>query len=100
MDGEVPALEALTDVIAEGPDDLRVLFDSGIRTGSDVLKARALGADAVLLGRPYLYALALKGADGVETILKNIHAELDITMGLCGLDDLSNADRNLLTRED
>lgn len=100
VDGEIPALEALTDVVAEGPDDLRVLFDSGIRTGSDVLKAVALGADAVLLGRPYLYALAVEGADGVETILENIHAELDITMGLCGLDDLPEADRTLLTRED
>jgi len=66
-------------------DDLAVLFDSGVRGGADVLKALALGADAVCLGRPYIWGLALDGQAGVETVLKMILAELDLTMALCGL---------------
>ena len=64
--------------------ELAVLFDSGVRTGSDVFKALALGADAVCLGRPYIWGLALDGQAGVETVLKMILAELDLTMALCG----------------
>ena len=66
-------------------DRIEVLFDSGIRSGSDVVKALALGADAVCLGRPYLWGLALDGQAGVETVLKMVLAELDLTMALCGL---------------
>ena len=60
-------------------------LDSGVRTGSDVVKAIALGADAVAIGRPYLYGLALGGRDGVRDVLANIVAELDLTMGLSGV---------------
>ena len=62
--------------------ELTVLLDSGVRSGADVLKALALGADAVLLGRPYLWGLALGGQDGVETVLRMLLAELDLTMAL------------------
>ncbi len=65
-------------------DDLAILFDSGIRGGADVIKALALGADAVLLGRPYVWGLALEGQEGVEKVLKMVLAELDLTMALCG----------------
>ena len=65
-------------------DELAVLFDSGVRGGTDVLKALALGADAVCLGRPYVWGLALDGQAGVEAVLKMILAELDLTMALCG----------------
>ncbi|HEX9968042.1 MAG TPA: alpha-hydroxy-acid oxidizing protein, partial [Solirubrobacterales bacterium] len=64
--------------------ELAILFDSGIRGGSDALKALALGADAVLLGRPYIWGLALEGREGVEKVLKMTLAELDLTMALCG----------------
>ena len=61
-----------------------VLMDSGVRGGADVLKALALGATAVCLGRPYALALGLAGAAGVSELLANVIAEFDLTLGLCG----------------
>jgi isopentenyl diphosphate isomerase/L-lactate dehydrogenase-like FMN-dependent dehydrogenase len=84
VDGALASLEALGPIAAAVGDELTVLFDSGIRTGSDVIKALALGADAVLLGRPFLWGLALEGQAGVETVLKMILGELDLTMALSG----------------
>jgi lactate 2-monooxygenase len=86
VDGAVASLDALPAIAeAVGDQDLAILFDSGVRGGADVLKALALGADAVCLGRPYLWGLALDGQAGVETVLKMVLAELDLTMALCGL---------------
>jgi L-lactate dehydrogenase (cytochrome) len=85
VDGAVASLDALPPIAAAVGDDLAILFDSGIRGGADVLKALALGADAVCLGRPYVWGLALGGQAGVETVLKMVLAELDLTMALCGL---------------
>jgi lactate 2-monooxygenase len=61
-----------------------VLLDSGARGGADVLKALALGASAVLLGRPYVYGLAVGGEAGVREVIENVIAELDLTLGLAG----------------
>jgi lactate 2-monooxygenase len=84
VDGAVAALDALVEVReALGPDAV-VLMDSGIRTGADVLKALALGADAVLLGRPYAYGLAVGGQEGVETVIRHLMAEIDLTLALSG----------------
>ncbi|WP_232703372.1 lactate 2-monooxygenase [Halobacterium wangiae] len=96
VDNAVPALEMLPEVVAAVGDEVPVLFDSGIRRGADVLVALALGADAVLFGRPYAYGLALEGADGVEEVCANLLADLDLTLGLCGLDDVAAVDRSLL----
>jgi len=85
VDGAIGSLDALPAIAAAAGDDLAVLFDSGIRGGADVLKALALGADAVCLGRPYIWGLALDGQAGVEAVLKMVLAELDLTMALCGL---------------
>jgi lactate 2-monooxygenase len=85
VDGAVGSLDALAPIAEAVGGELAVLFDSGVRGGADVLKALALGADAVLLGRPYIWGLALEGQAGVETVLKMILAELDLTMALCGL---------------
>jgi lactate 2-monooxygenase len=85
VDGALASLDALAPIAAAVGDELAVLFDSGVRSGADVLKALALGADAVCLGRPYLWGLALDGQAGVETVLKMVLAELDLTMALCGL---------------
>ena len=85
VDGAVGSLDALPAVAAAVGGELAVLFDSGVRSGSDALKALALGADAVCLGRPYIWGLALEGQQGVETVLKMVLAELDLTMALCGL---------------
>ena len=84
VDGAIGSLDALPPIAEAVGDQLTILFDSGVRGGADVLKALALGADAVLLGRPYLWGLALEGQRGVETVLKMVLAELDLTMALCG----------------
>lgn len=84
VDGAVGSLDALGPIAEAVGDELTILFDSGIRGGADAIKALALGADAVCLGRPYIWGLALAGQLGVETVLKMILAELDLTMALCG----------------
>ena len=84
VDGAVAALDALVEVRDALGDDAAVLMDSGIRTGSDVLKALALGANAVLLGRPYAYGLAVGGQAGVEAVIRELAADLDVTLALMG----------------
>jgi lactate 2-monooxygenase len=84
VDGAVAALDALVEVREELGPDAVVLMDGGIRGGSDVLKAIALGADAVLLGRPYAYGLAVGGQEGVETVIRHLMADTDITLALLG----------------
>ena len=84
VDGAIGALDALAPIAEAVGDELAILFDSGVRGGADVLKALALGADAVCLGRPYIWGLALEGQAGVEAVLKMTLAELDLTMALCG----------------
>lgn len=84
VDGAVAALDALPPVAEAVGGELAVLFDSGVRTGADVVKALALGAEAVLLGRPYVYGLALGGEDGVRHVLRCLLAELDLTLALSG----------------
>lgn len=83
VDGAIGSLEALPGVV-EAAGDLPVLFDSGIRTGSDACKALALGAAAVLLGRPYVHGLALAGEEGVHHVLQCFLADLDLQAGLAG----------------
>jgi lactate 2-monooxygenase len=92
IDGEIGSLDALPEVVAAVGDRMTVLFDSGIRTGSDVIKALALGAKGVLLGRPFVYGLGLAGEDGVRHVLRSLLAEFDLSMALSGcrsLDDVS-----------
>jgi isopentenyl diphosphate isomerase/L-lactate dehydrogenase-like FMN-dependent dehydrogenase len=96
VDGAVAALDALVEVRDALPDAV-VLMDGGIRTAADVVKAVALGADAVLLGRPYAYALALGGQRGVEELLQNLMAELDLTLALAGVHSNRELDRGWLS---
>ena len=96
VDGAVASLDALPSVRAAVGRELPVILDSGARTGSDVLKAIALGADAVAIGRPYIYGLALGGRDGVRDVLANIVAELDLTMGLSGVGTVAQIGPDLL----
>jgi lactate 2-monooxygenase len=84
VDGAVASLDALEEVRAEVGPDAQVLMDGGIRSGADVLKALALGADAVLVGRPYVYALAVGGQEGVAALLTQLAAETDLTLALVG----------------
>jgi isopentenyl diphosphate isomerase/L-lactate dehydrogenase-like FMN-dependent dehydrogenase len=87
VDGSVAALDALVPIAQAVDGRLAILFDSGVRTGTDVLKALALGADAVLIGRPFLYGLALAGQEGVEHVLRCLLAELDMALSLSGHPD-------------
>lgn len=96
VDGAIGALDALPGVAEAIGGAAAVLFDSGVRTGADVLKAIALGADAVLLGRPYVYALSVGGPEAVTALLRGLLAELEITMALCGLRSISEAGPELL----
>src|SRR5205814_1301694 len=84
IDGEVATLDALPGVVKAVGGRVPVLLDSGVRTGADVFKALALGAKAVLLGRPCAYGLALAGSDGVSQVLSDLKGDLDITMRLAG----------------
>src|SRR5581483_51867 len=96
VDGAVAALDALVEVRDALPDAV-VLMDGGIRTAADVVKAMALGADAVLLGRPYAYALAVGGRRGVEELIQNLMAEIDLTLALAGAHSIRDLDRSWLT---
>ena len=98
VDGALGSLDALGPVADAVGEELTILFDSGIRGGADAFKALALGADAVCLGRPYLWGLALDGQSGVETVLKMVLAELDLTMALCGLTRLNQLGPDALQR--
>jgi isopentenyl diphosphate isomerase/L-lactate dehydrogenase-like FMN-dependent dehydrogenase len=98
VDGSIATLDALPDVLSAVDDRVPVLLDSGVRGGADVLRARALGARAVLIGRPYVYALAIAGAQGVGELLENLIAETDLTMGLTGCSTLDELDREHLSR--
>ncbi|HET8589850.1 MAG TPA: alpha-hydroxy-acid oxidizing protein [Nakamurella sp.] len=84
VDRARPALESLPDVVAAVGDGCDVLFDSGIRSGADIAIALALGAKAVLVGRPYAYGLAVAGQDGAAAVLAHLLGELDITLALAG----------------
>jgi isopentenyl diphosphate isomerase/L-lactate dehydrogenase-like FMN-dependent dehydrogenase len=84
VDGAIGALDAYREVRAALGPEATVLVDGGVRTGADVLKAMALGADAVLLGRPYAYGLAVGGQGGVEAVIRQLMAETDITLALIG----------------
>jgi L-lactate dehydrogenase (cytochrome) len=97
VDGAVAALDALVEVRDELPEAV-VLMDGGIRTAADVVKAIALGADAVLLGRPYAYALAVGGQRGVEELLQNLMAEIDLTLALAGGHSIRELDRSWLSK--
>ncbi|WP_405533497.1 alpha-hydroxy-acid oxidizing protein [Streptomyces avidinii] len=96
LDGGVAALDALPGVRAAVGPDVPVLMDSGIRTGSDVVKALALGADAVLYGRPYVYGLALDGRRGVEHVLRCLLTDLGLALALTGCASLADVGPGLL----
>jgi isopentenyl-diphosphate delta-isomerase len=94
VDGSIAAIEALPEIAEAVGDETTVLFDSGIRRGSQAFKALALGADTVMLGRPFAYGLAHSGQEGVEQVLQNTISQIDLTMGLAGIDNVDDVDRS------
>ncbi|HEV7584695.1 MAG TPA: lactate 2-monooxygenase [Solirubrobacteraceae bacterium] len=98
VDGAIGALDALAAVRDAVGGELAVLFDSGIRTGADIFKALALGADAVCIGRPYVWGLGVDGQAGVEQVLRCMLAELDLTLGLSGYTSPEQLDASALTQ--
>jgi len=90
LDGLPATIEALPEVAAAVQGRVPVLLDGGIRRGTDILKALALGADAVLVGRPCIFALAAAGAVGVAHVLQLLRAELEVAMALTGCADLAS----------
>jgi len=98
VDGAIAALDALPAIAQAVGSKLAVLFDSGVRGGADMMKALALGAQAVLIGRPYIYGLALDGEAGVRHALRALRNDFELTMRLAGLATLSELGPDCLQR--
>jgi len=96
LDGALSSIEALAGIVRAVGDRIEVHMDGGVRSGQDVIKAVALGARGVYIGRAFLYGLGAMGEAGVTKALSLIRNELDITMALCGLRDIQNVDRKIL----
>jgi len=101
VDGAIASIDALALIMrstrvrmAQESRKFTVLFDSGIRTGSDMFKALALGAEGVMIGRLYMYGLALEGQAGVEAIIKQLLSEFSITMGLSGCTNINQVSQS------
>jgi len=93
----VASLDALPDIADAVGDRATILLDSGVRTGTDVVTALALGADAVMIGRPYIYGLAVAGRKGVKAILDILAGEIRQTLILMGVGGVSELDRRLVS---
>jgi L-lactate dehydrogenase (cytochrome) len=98
LDGAPAAIDVLPEIVAAVGGEMEVLVDGGVRRGSDVLKALALGAKAVLIGRPYVWGLALGGQDGVSYMLEMLRAEMKRSLQLMGCPSIHDLDRTWLTR--
>jgi isopentenyl diphosphate isomerase/L-lactate dehydrogenase-like FMN-dependent dehydrogenase len=96
LDGGIGTLDALPAMVEAADGKIPLLIDSGVRHGADVIKALALGAKGVLIGRPYAYAMASHGEEGVLHLIRSIMAEIDLQLALCGLTTIGSIDRSLI----
>jgi 4-hydroxymandelate oxidase len=96
LDGAIPSLDALPEIVDAVGEQCAIIVDGGVRRGTDVLKALALGADGVAIGRPQLYALAVAGADGVRRVVELLRDELSLAMALAGCPSLAEVERDLV----
>ncbi|MDR7150383.1 L-lactate dehydrogenase (cytochrome) [Hydrogenophaga palleronii] len=96
LDGAQSSIEALPAIVDAVGGQIEVHMDGGIRSGQDVLKARALGAQGVYIGRPFLYGLGAMGEAGVTKCLQILHKELDLTMAFCGHTQVDTVDKSIL----
>ena len=98
LDGAVGSLEMLPDIVEAVGDKITVLFDSGIRTGVDIIKALCLGAQGVLIGRPFIYGLAIGGKRGARDAVRGLLADLDQSMGLAGISNIAGCNRSMIRK--
>lgn len=98
VNGAVSSIEMLPEIRRNLPKPFKILLDSGIQNGSDIFKAVALGADAVLLGRPFVFGLAIDGAKGAETVIRNFQNDFELTSRLSGCRNLQEIDESLIKR--
>jgi L-lactate dehydrogenase (cytochrome) len=98
LDGALSSIAALPSIVEAVGERIEVLMDGGIRSGQDVIKALALGAKGVFIGRAFLYGLGAMGEAGVTACLDIIRKELDITMALCGLRDVRHVGKDILAK--
>ncbi|KAG4430332.1 hypothetical protein IFR05_014185 [Cadophora sp. M221] len=98
LDGAIGSLEMLPEIAEAVGDKLTIIFDSGIRGGVDIIKALALGAKAVFVGRPAIYGLAIAGKAGAKQVLQGILADLDQSMGLSGIVDIKGCNRSMIRK--
>jgi isopentenyl diphosphate isomerase/L-lactate dehydrogenase-like FMN-dependent dehydrogenase len=96
LDGIISSIDVLAEISESVRDSLTLFFDGGIRSGSDVVKALALGADAVLVGKAYVYPLAVAGEEGIVSMLKTITKELDSSLATCGCSSISELNRSFV----
>ena len=96
LDGAPSSIRVLPEIVDAVGSQIEIHLDSGVRSGQDVLRARALGAQAVFIGRPFLYGLGAMGEAGVTKALQLIHHELDVTMALCGHRDIEQVNREII----
>ncbi len=96
LDGTISSISALPPILDAVGDKCEVWIDGGIKTGQDILRAVALGAQGTLIGRAFLYGLGANGKDGVTQTLEILQKELDLTMGLCGKRNLADVDKSIL----
>ncbi len=96
LDGAPSSITALPAIVDAVGKNIEVWMDGGVRSGQDVLKARALGAQGVMIGRAWLYALGAYGEEGVTKMLQILHKELDLTMAFCGRTDINTVDKSIL----
>ncbi len=100
LDGAPSAISALPRVVDEVGSDIEVMFDSGVRTGADIMRALALGARSCIVGRSYIYGLGASGQAGVARAIEILHKELDVTMALCGVRSIGEIDKRVLADTD
>jgi isopentenyl diphosphate isomerase/L-lactate dehydrogenase-like FMN-dependent dehydrogenase len=96
VDGAIASLTVLPEIVDAVGDRLTILFDSGIRSGTDIIKALSLGAKAVLLGRPWVYGMGIAGKEGAKEVIQGILADFDQSMCLSGFKSISELDRTVV----
>ena len=96
LDGAPSAINSLPRVVDAVGSEIEVMFDSGVRTGSDMMRALALGARSCIVGRSYIYGLGAGGQAGVARAIEILQKELDVTMALCGVKSIAEINRDVL----